>query len=75
MNSPQANLDLLVARVQNLKLQCPWRLLNVLLLLSVVSLSGWARSLPDRLSLTSFGWPYRSAGICLEDTGGHVYAR
>jgi len=55
MNSPQANLNLLVARVQKTEASNRrWRLLNVLLLLSVVSVVLMGAKPADRLSLTSF---------------------
>src|SRR5260370_11081186 len=77
MNSPQANLDLLVARVQKLEVSNRrWRLLNALLLLSGVSVVLMGAKPADRLE------PHviRAGSVdaqyfVLKDQAGHVYAR
>ena len=77
MNSPQANLDLLAARVQNLEASNRrWRLLNAVLLLSGASVALMGAKPADRLEP-----PVIRAGsleaqeFILKDTDGHIYAR
>jgi hypothetical protein len=77
MNSPQANLDLLAARVQKLEASNHrWKLLNALLVLSIASLVVMGAKPADRLQP-----PVVRAGsveaqeFILKDETGHVYAR
>ncbi len=77
MNSSQANLDLLAARVQKLEASNRhWRLVNALLLLSGVSVVLMGAKTADRLEP-----PVVRAGtveaqeFVLKDETGHVYAR
>jgi hypothetical protein len=77
MNSPQANLDLLAARVQKLETSNRrWRLLNAVLLLSGTSVALMGAKPADRLEP-----PVIRAGaveaqeFLLKDETGHIYAR
>jgi hypothetical protein len=77
MNSSQANLDLLAARVQKLEASNHrWKLLNALLVLSIVSVVLMGAKPADRLQP-----PVVRAGaveaqeFILKDEAGHVYAR
>jgi hypothetical protein len=77
MNSPQANLALLAARVQKLEASNRrWRLLNAVLLLSGASVALMGAKPADRLEP-----PVIRAGsveaqeFILKDTDGHIYAR
>src|SRR5260370_5209020 len=76
MNSPQANLDLLVARVQKLEVSNRrWRLLNALLLLSGVSVVLMGAKPADRLEPNVI----RAASVeaqdfVLKDTAGRCFS-
>jgi hypothetical protein len=77
MNSPQANLDLLVARVQKLEASNRrWRLLNALLLLSGVSVVLMGAKPADRLEPNVIrAGSVEAQDFVLKDEAGHVYAR
>ena len=77
MNSSQANLDLLAARVQKLEASNRhWRLVNALLLLSGVSVVLMGAKPADRLEppVVRAGTVEAQAFILSNETG-HVYAR
>ncbi len=77
MNSSQANLDLLAARVQKLEASNRhWRLVNALLLLSGVSVVLMGAKPADRLEppVVRAGTVEAQAFILRNETG-HVYAR
>jgi hypothetical protein len=77
MNSSQANLDLLAARVQKLEASNHrWKLLNALLVLSIASVVLMGAKPADRLQPPVV----RAASVeaqefILKDESGHVYAR
>src|SRR5260370_33666128 len=77
MNSPQANLDLLVARVQKLEASNRrWRLLNALLLLFGVSVVLMGAKPADRLEPNVIrAGSVEAQDFVLNDEAGHVYAR
>src|SRR5258706_14708493 len=77
MNSPQANLDLLVARVQKLEASNRrWRLLNALLLLSGISVVLMGAKPADRLEPNVIrAGSVEAQDFVLKDEAGHVYAR
>src|SRR5437879_13443027 len=77
MNSPEANLDLLVARVQKLEgSNRRWRLLNALLLLSGVSVVLMGAKPADRLEPNVIrAGSVEAQEFILKDETGHVYAR
>ena len=77
MNSSQANLDLLAARVQKLEASnYRWKLLNALLVLSIVSVVLMGAKPADRLqpSVVRAG-SVEAQEFILKDEAGHVYAR
>jgi hypothetical protein len=77
MNSPQANLDLLAARVQKLEASNHrWRLLNALLVLSIASIVVMGAKPADRLqpNVVRAG-SVEAQEFILKDETGHVYAR
>jgi len=77
MNFPQANLDLLVARVQKLEASNRRRrLLNALLLLSGASVALMGAKPADRLepNVVRAG-SVEAQEFVLNDEAGHVYAR
>ena len=77
MNSPQTNLDLLIARVQKLEASNRrWRLLNALLLLSGASVVLMAAKPADRLEPNVIrAGSVEAQDFVLKDEAGHVYAR
>ncbi|HKV60494.1 MAG TPA: hypothetical protein VJO16_01160 [Candidatus Acidoferrum sp.] len=77
MNSPQANLDLLFARVQKLEASNRrWRLLNAALLLTGVSVALMGAKPADRLEPNVIrAGTVEAQEFTLKDTDGHVYAR
>jgi hypothetical protein len=77
MNSPQSNLDLLAARVQKLEASNHrWKLLNALLVLSIVSVVLMGAKPADRLqpNVVRAG-SVEAQEFILKDEAGHVYAR
>jgi hypothetical protein len=77
MNSPQANLDLLAARVQKLEASNHrWKLLNALLVLSIASVVVMGAKPADRLqpNVVRAG-SVEAQEFILKDETGHVYAR
>jgi len=77
MNSSQANLDLLAARVQKLEASNRhWRLLNALLLLSGISVVLMGAKPADRLEPNVIrAGSVEAQEFVLKDETGHVYAR
>jgi hypothetical protein len=77
MNSPQANLDLLAARVRKLEASNRrWRLLNAVLLLSGASVALMGAKSADRLEPNVIrAGTVEAQEFTLTDTEGHVYAR
>jgi len=77
MNSPQTNLDLLIARVQKLETSNRrWILLNALLLLSGVSVVLMAAKPADRLEPNVIrAGSVEAQDFVLKDEAGRVYAR
>jgi hypothetical protein len=77
MNSSQANLDLLAARVQNLEASNHrWKLLNALLVLSIVSVVLMGAKPADRLEPNVIrAGSVEAQEFILKDEAGHVYAR
>jgi len=77
MNSSQANLDLLVARMQSLEASNHrWKLLNAVLVLSVASVVLMGAKPADRLqpNVVRAG-SVEAQEFILKDETGHVYAR
>jgi hypothetical protein len=77
MNSSQANLDLLSARVQKLEASNHrWKLLNALLVLSIASVFVMGAKPADRLqpNVVRAG-SVEAQEFILKDESGHVYAR
>ena len=77
MNSSQANLDLLAARVQKLEASNRrWKLLNALLVLSIASVVVMGAKPADRLqpNVVRAG-AVEAQEFILKDEAGHVYAR
>jgi hypothetical protein len=77
MNSSQANLNLLAARVQELEASNHrWKLLNALLVLSIVSVVVMGAKPADRLqpNVVRAG-SVEAQEFILKDEAGHVYAR
>jgi hypothetical protein len=77
MNSSQANLDLLVARMQKLEASNHrWKLLNALLALSIASVVVMGAKPADRLqpNVVRAG-SVEAQEFILKDESGHVYAR
>jgi len=77
MNSSQANLDFLAARVQKLESSNRrWRLVNALLLLSSVSVVLMGAKPADRLEPPVIrAGSFEAQEFVLKDESGHVYAR
>jgi hypothetical protein len=77
MTSSQANLDLLAARMQRLEASNHrWKLLNALLVLSIVSVVVMGAKPADRLqpNVVRAG-SVEAQEFILKDEAGHVYAR
>ena len=77
MNSSQANLDRLAARVQELEVSNHrWKLLNALLVLSIASVFVMGAKPADRLqpNVVRAGL-VEAQEFILKDETGHVYAR
>lgn len=77
MNSSQANLDLLIARVQKLEVSNHrWKLLNALLVLSIASIVVMGAKPADRLqpNVVRAG-SVEAQEFILKNESGHVYAR
>jgi len=77
MNSSQANLDLLAGRVQRLEASNHrWKLLSVLLALSIASLVVMGAKPADRLQPPVVrAATVEAQEFLLKDESGHVYAR
>jgi len=77
MNSTQTNLDLLASRVQKLESSNRrWRLVNVLLVLSAVSVALMGAKSADRMEPPVVrASTVEAQDFILKDAGGHVYAR
>jgi hypothetical protein len=77
MNSSQANVDLLTARVQKLEASNRhWKLLNALFLLSAVSVVLMGAKPADRLEPNVIrAGSVEAQDFVLKDEAGHVYAR
>jgi len=77
MNSQQANLDLLAARVQSLETSNHgWKLLNAVLVLSIASVVLMGAKPADRLEPNVIrAGSVEAQEFILKDETGHVYAR
>ena len=77
MNSQQANLDLLAARVQSLEASNHrWKLLNAVLVLSIASVVLMGAKPADRLEPNVIrAGSVEAQEFILKDDAGHVYAR
>jgi hypothetical protein len=77
MNSSQANVDLLAARVQKLEASNHrWKLLNALLVLSIASVVVMGAKPADRLQPNVIrAGAVEAQEFILKDETGHVYAR